>query len=302
MKLLTINVGLLDYKLFGATLFSNPPYSTERIKFIPDEILKFDADIVAIQECYYEKHVKFLFDALKHKYPFMARKEGRNFYTLLNLHNGLLIFSKYEVIGVDIISHKKVAPVEYYFGDKSTLVANIIFPEIGNISIINTHPTAGGSEPESGEADLGRQFALNQTIDAAKKCKANGSVPILIGDFNCAPDCSAPNYEQIINSGYRDCFSEAEEKNILPDGCLKYTWDPENVLNKGGVHGHCPPQRVDHVFLPKDEPCFGEVKSCNIVLTEKIVDIPKGRKCSISDHYGLVVEIDISPSVGKSAI
>lgn len=185
MKFLTINVGLLDYKICGLTMFSNPPYSNERIHVIPAEILKIDADIVTIQECYYDYHVKYLFDALKSVYPYMARKDGRNFYTLLNVHNGLLILSKHEIKSTELISHGKVAPIEWWFGDKSTLIANIHVKGIGDISILNTHPTAGGNDPESGKADAGREYALTQTINAAKKCKAAGSLPILIGLGDC---------------------------------------------------------------------------------------------------------------------
>lgn len=40
-------------------------------------------------------------------------------------------------------------------------------------------------------------------------------------------------------------FREAGGKDGDIDGA---TWDPENPLNAGGVHGDCPPQRVDHVL------------------------------------------------------
>eukprot|EP01034_Spumella_vulgaris_P025773 gene25773-32264_t len=156
------------------------------------------------------------------------------------------------------------------------------------------------NEPESGKADAGREYALTQTINAAKKCKAAGSLPILIGDFNCAPDTSALNYQQIVNAGYRDTYIEAEQNKVLSANCHTYTWDPENVLNKGGVHGHCPPQRVDHVFLPQGEATFGKVTHCDVVFSEKIVTLPSGQLCSLSDHYGVVVEVDttVNPSVG----
>ena len=65
------------------------------------------------------------------------------------------------------------------------------------------------------------------------------------------------------------------------------------MLNKGGVHGHCPPQRVDHVFLPLGEPAFGAVTYCDVVFHEKIVSLPSGIMCSLSDHYGVVVEVEM---------
>ncbi len=88
--------------------------------------------------------------------------------------------------------------------------------------------------------------------------------------------------------------------SLITANCHAFTWDPENVLNKGGVHGHCPPQRVDHVFLPVGESSFGRVTLCDVVFSEKIVTLPSGTMCSLSDHYGVVVEVETkgTPGVG----
>lgn len=293
---------------------------------MPEEILKIDADIVAIQECYYEKDFNTLFAQLKHVYPYFARKEGRGIFSPLNLHNGLVILSKFEITGVELVLHKKVADIEYWFANKATLIAHINVPNIGKMSIVNTHPTAGGDQPESGKADTGREFALLQTMNAVDKCQREGSLPILIGDFNCASDCSAGNYELIISRGYRDCYEEAKASGVLSgedvmNSVLIFvcetltlcadgptcTWDPLHELNAGGPHAHCPPCRVDHVFVPKDEPRFGAVRSAGVVFTEKIVKIPLKNKatneahsmCTLSDHYAIVVEIDVNAIVSN---
>ena len=65
LKLITINLGLLDYKFFGETIFYNPYYSNERIKFIPQSLLKYNAYIIVIQECYDKMHFKFISNNLK---------------------------------------------------------------------------------------------------------------------------------------------------------------------------------------------------------------------------------------------
>lgn len=83
------------------------------------------------------------------------------------------------------------------------------------------------------------------------------------------------------------------------DNSINFTWDPFNILNVTGPHSHCPPARLDHVFLPANEPKLGAVKACSVVFQEKIVKIPVANKitdekftmCSLSDHYGLIVDI-----------
>lgn len=178
MKFLTINVGLLDYTLFGLTLFSNPSYSDQRVRVIPSEIRKIDADIVAIQECYHEHHVRFLFHSLQYMYPYMARKDGRSKFDFLRLHNGLLVFSKHEITRTELLSHEKKDRFEWWFADKSTLIVHI-----GSISIFNVHLTAGGINPESDQANLNRESSLFQILHIAEKYKDTGSTPVLMGKW-----------------------------------------------------------------------------------------------------------------------
>ncbi len=160
MKLLTINLGLLDYNVCGWTLFSNPPHGNLRIQVMPAEIIKVNADVVAIQECYSDDHFYYLLNSLLHLYPHHARKDGKM--GCFNLHNGLIIFSKYEINNVDIFAHDKVMCIEEWFGDKSTLIAHIWVPNHGRFAIVNTHPTAGGVDPLNEKGDIGREHALKQ--------------------------------------------------------------------------------------------------------------------------------------------
>ena len=222
LKFLTINIGLLDYKINGTTLFSNPPYSDKRIEYIPQEILLIDADIVAIQELYYEKHVIYLTNALKHVYPYSGRKSSLKLYNALNMHNGLMILSKYEITDSQLLVHKQTAWIEYFFGEKATLISYIHIPNMGKFAIINTHPTAGGGDPLRENVDAGRLFALKKTLELAQKSYEAGFTPVLIGDFNCGPECSSSNYEFILSNGYRDCYVEAQQANCLQGNFTLY--------------------------------------------------------------------------------
>ena len=83
-------------------------------------------------------------------------------------------------------------------------------------------------------------------------------------------------------------------------GCLSHTWDSFNLLNTTGPHAHMPPARLDHIFLPANDPKVGALLSYNIVFHEKCVEVPyvnyvtdeKTTFVSMSDHYGIVLEFE----------
>jgi mRNA deadenylase 3'-5' endonuclease subunit Ccr4 len=79
LTILSYNVGLLRLKLFGLTVFSNPPHAAERLPHIPEALRSANADIIFIQECYEEKHAKFLTDSLKESHPYVARVKSGGF-------------------------------------------------------------------------------------------------------------------------------------------------------------------------------------------------------------------------------
>jgi endonuclease/exonuclease/phosphatase family metal-dependent hydrolase len=304
VKILTLNVGLLDYKVCGGIVFSNPPYSNQRLPYIPDAILAYEPDIVCLQECYYSAHVEFIVSKLKHMLPYHARKNTHK-RGILNMHNGMLILSRYPITNVEIISHRCVACVEDWFGDKSTLIATIDVPNYGFLKVINIHPTAGGTDPESAQADANRQRTLQDIVDFyLHTIQGNeGFGAIIVGDFNCGPDVSPKNFEFIMKYGFRDTFQEAIFNGVVPNE-QHHTWDSKNLLNADGVHAHQDPQRIDHVLLPTKDSRFGRILSGEIIFTEKKVIVPHYNKetkqreslSSISDHYGLIIDVEIVPA------
>jgi endonuclease/exonuclease/phosphatase family metal-dependent hydrolase len=86
--------------------------------------------------------------------------------------------------------------------------------------------------------------------------------------------------------------------DLLHGEVLEPTWSPLNSLNIGGPHKHCPPQRIDHVFLrAKDIECARITPiSSEVCLTAPVVPIDHRQKVSVSDHYGLFTELEIAPS------
>ena len=94
IKILTYNVGMLDIEICGFSLFSNPPYSKNRIAYMPGAIRNANADIVCLQECYLDTHANIICSSLEDLYPYHARKSSANW---LKLHNGMLILSKWKI-------------------------------------------------------------------------------------------------------------------------------------------------------------------------------------------------------------
>lgn len=308
MRLLTLNVGLLDYNCCGVTCFSNPPYSTQRFPYLAPDVAKLNPDVVAFQECYSDQHADQLYEQLKHILPHRARLNSHK-WGILNLHNGMMILSKYPVQSTKLISHKYVACVEDWFGDKSTLVAVLDVPNYGLMHVINVHPTAGGADPESPKADANREVTLREILDYFNHATQTlGDGAVIIGDLNCGPDVSPQNFAFIANSGagFRDTFEEAVFAGKVPSE-QRHSWDSRNLLNITGPHAHTEPQRIDHILLPKNDGRFGTVTYAEIVFTEKKVTVPathpvtkeRPTQSSISDHYGVIIEVDMNPE-GKN--
>jgi endonuclease/exonuclease/phosphatase family metal-dependent hydrolase len=301
MRILTLNVGLLDYNCCGVTCFSNPPYSKQRFPYLAADIATSNPDILAIQECYSVDHANELYDQLKHILPHRVRMDSQK-WGILNLHNGMMILSKYPVQNSKLISHKNVACVEDWFGDKSTLVAVLNVPTYGPLHVINVHPTAGGADPESAKADANREITLREILDYYNHAtNVLGHGAMIVGDLNCGPDVSPQNFSYIMdNGGLRDTFEEAVFDNKVPSD-QRHSWDSRNLLNLTGPHAHTEPQRIDHILLSKNDSRFGKVTYAEIAFTEKKVTVPAKHpvtkefpaQSSISDHYGVIVEVEV---------
>jgi endonuclease/exonuclease/phosphatase family metal-dependent hydrolase len=141
--------------------------------------------------------------------------------------------------------------------------------------------------------------------------KARGRIGIICGDFNCGPageggaaDASLANFKFIMDKGFRDTFAEfhaAERAAGNPVPAHMATWDPTNYLNVIGSHPHCPCQRCDHVLVPTEtnfpspnthgfQPDW-VVTNAKIEFVDTIVDISSSIKSTLSDHYGLLIEL-----------
>ena len=292
IKILTWNIGLLEYNICGCIpVFSNPPYMQERLPFIPEAIRKIGADVVALQECYSLKDAKFIASKLEDLYPYYSR-HGTG--TCLKFSNGLLIMSRWPITSSYLDKFKRVSTMENWLATKSILTCCLKVPNAGDISFVNIHTTAGGEscDPEHPDADMDRENELEQAIECVKHAALQGGEGVIVGDFNCGPESSRTNFEFLLNQGFRDTFLEAVAIDALKSPLLTHTWDPDNMLNQVGPHANTPKQRIDHVMMPNNE--FWQnwkTQSAEVVFTEEVVYINASVRSTISDHFGLVIEL-----------
>ena len=184
--------------------------------------------------------------------------------------------------------------LERLLSPRGLLSCEIDLPDLGPCQLINIHTTAGGliRHPEAPRTESLRRRQIEQTIRIAG---GNPDCILLIaGDLNAGPEASAGNYEQLSRAGYIDCFTQRPGQDT---GEMTITWDPENALNDKGPFPNSPPQRVDHVFVRKaDAGVPVLVTGARIEMTEPVVSLPDGRSVTPSDHYALVVELDVDPA------
>lgn len=119
LKLLTYNVGLLRIRVCGKEVFANPPFSKQRMPFLPPAILGIGADIIALQECYEECHFKELYKPLKSSYPHVAWQKSKT--KLFQCSNGLVLLSKWPIESFEIEVLRSVSTLEKWMASKSNM-------------------------------------------------------------------------------------------------------------------------------------------------------------------------------------
>jgi len=283
LTLLSFNVGLLKINLLGIPLLTPAPYIEDRLKAMPGHLLALNADIIALQEIYKQKHRDYLVKALKKTYKYWTYKKTNN---PIGLNNGLMFFSKHPIEETKLTLFKNNTIDEKLFADKGILSISIHAGDIGRVRIYNTHTTAGGvlTHPESEKCNAIRQQQVDQLLHMARQ---DGCPSIIMGDLNAGPGVSEENYQSIVQNGFVDPAAESGDGANQEESI---TWDPQNPLNAEGPHRHCPPQKVDHIFV--SEPLLQKLAAARTetVLTEPCVR-KDGARFPLSDHYGQLLTL-----------
>jgi len=284
LKIVTFNCGLMDIKLMGLTVFSNPPFSQKRVKFIPQQLIKINADIIALQECFDINNVKFIINEVKEIYPYSS---SFNTETLIKLSNGLIFLSKFPIVSSFFKEYSYNHPIESMFATKGYLTCTVDVPNIGLINFINLHATSFADSSDENDDLLSDNKSILD-FELKEILKVVDSNTILLGDFNCGPNSSTYNYDFLVNNN--DLIDVIGSLNEFKNLNL-YTWDPNTILTKNGPHSHYPIDRIDHIMIHKDLFKVCKISNGKIIFTEEIVPINDNTYSTISDHFGIFVEL-----------
>ncbi|KAF8820858.1 endonuclease/exonuclease/phosphatase family protein [Cardiosporidium cionae] len=203
LTLLSFNTGLLEYTLFGAKLYQNPPFTQQRLLQLPAALLSSGADILALQELYDAKHVAFVIERVSSSYPFCGRVDTGS---RIALHNGLMILSKYPIICSRFHPHTEVTPIEWFFGSKGILEVSVDIPGLGIVTFLNIHMASGAVDPESTYVEAVRNREILQLLKICSDAGQRGEIPVVIGDLNADPELCASNYKTFLEDGWIDSW------------------------------------------------------------------------------------------------
>jgi endonuclease/exonuclease/phosphatase family metal-dependent hydrolase len=290
LRILSLNAGLL--KLLGRSV--PVPFVEERGAALPVELRKAGCDIVLLQEVYEHSTRRWLAESLQDIYPFaIYPRKKRNF----GLENGLMTFSRFPASG-DLELFRDASLDEALFDSKGFLMAHHQIAKNVTFNTVNLHTTAGGMFrlPEHQSIDLIRSRQIKQMLNRAR----NLSPPLVVaGDLNAGPGVSEKNFQQMMMAGFLSIH------DLINGPTSEATWDPNNPLNSHGPHKACPPQRIDHFFVKSAELDENRIRavSSTICLKESVVPISGKEAVTLSDHFGICVQIHLSvdplPSAGS---
>ena len=242
ISLLTFNIGLLEFSIFGVHLFSLMKYANARKDVFLKEILKGDPklspDIIILQEVsgIFIDQIK---ESLFSLYPYSACSTGGSF-----MKGNLLTLSKFPLEKTEFIPFSDNAFQETLVMKKGFLKV-LIKKETIPIMIYSTHLVAEeNSFFGTGESIRHKQI---EELRANVRELSDNILPIISGDFNTDIVCHANNFREL-KEGYIDVF--AYDEKIHGKDLIRVSWDPKNDMTQAYFRFY-PAQRDDGFFIPK---------------------------------------------------
>ena len=271
LRLITFNTGLYRFGTLNYPIWAPVPHAASRLPALANALATTSADVIALQEVFSSDDVDYLQDAIGEAYPhcfYEKRKSGW-------VEGGLVLFSKYPAATCGFHPWQEDVLLEKVFVAKGFQHIELSLPQEETLQLIHLHAVAGGwSNPESSSVETVRSNQFSQVLESTEETKP----VVVLGDFNAGPKVSECNYQQFLDAGFRDCFSDTEKP--------AYTWDPKNALIGEGPHKDCPPQRIDHILVQN----IREISDSQICFDEPVLttQTPAETMIPISDHYGLM--------------
>jgi endonuclease/exonuclease/phosphatase family metal-dependent hydrolase len=287
LKILTLNAGLVDIRFLGLHVLEPTPYVEERLRVLPAHLIETRADVIALQEVYEEPHRLFLIERLKEHYPYHFHSRHEGFW---GLEDSLMFFSKLPITEKHVIPFDQETLDQELATYKGVMVITVAVSPNREVVLYNTRTTAGGlRDPQNKVVENIRASQIHQILKAIVGSR-NTNPRIILGDFNSGPETSPGKYNLFKEIGLVDVYAQKHPFMRL----FKRTWYPSNPLNVSGPHRHCPPQRIDHIFMREADKKLLVARRAEIVFEKQTVAVDAGKKVTLSDHCGLSAVFELS--------
>ena len=277
LRFITLNTGLYRFGTLNWPIYAPVPHAADRLPALAKALSESQADIIALQEIFTAGDINYLHEELGSSYHCLCNQRTTGW-----VEGGVVVFSKYPAASVSFYNWKSDVLLEKVFGAKGFQHVELSLPNDAPLHLINLHAVAGGFwDPESDSVETVRHQQFEEVLDVTKTAQPHPTV--VLGDFNAGPKVSECNYQQFLEAGFRDCFSDTDEP--------AYTWDPKNALIGEGPHKDCPPQRIDHIFAQN----IRDVSDSQICFDEPVLKTKSqsDQMIPISDHYGLMSTLEL---------
>lgn len=255
------------------------PVVPARMREIGRQLAALDVDVVAFQEVWTPEASAMLRRAadragLVHVWSGASALEG----------GGLLIASRLPIEEAHFESFalrgqaEHVANLEYLSGKGFVRVT--LGTEAGPVTLINTHLHARYSKK------VPHAFAphrVGQIVQLAQQARAATGPTVVLGDFNVREE--APEYEVLTSlMGVRDAAVETDRR--LPTVVAGSPFRPHRRSSR----------RKDYVFVRDGAERGVAVRSLDLAFDETFERA--GRELACSNHYGVVVDLEIGAASG----
>jgi endonuclease/exonuclease/phosphatase family metal-dependent hydrolase len=159
----------------------------------------------------------------------------------------------------------------------------------GTVDVYNAHLEGSGAVLETGaDASVAEMDEVIKFIDQTR----DGSGPVILaGDLNAKPD--SPSIQRLVGAGFTDALATAGDATCAKQG------DPgcsDSRIPLGDNPKNLTDERIDYMFVKPGDRAI-RVKNAQRFLPEAI-DIGGGHTLYVSDHIGLIVELEIKSVEG----
>jgi len=300
LKVITLNVWSgLDYEgIFYMGEYESDEVKEQRFNLLVQNLRKVNPDVIFLQEVNPAgAYSGRLADSLGMDELHQVANGGIKLGPLglpVNLKEGNAILAKkeYKLEEKDILKLSGSFglygdPITIHFDESIFALSALIEIDSTRILLVNTHLFS----PSTEEGKIRRKEDIKELLGYINDY-SNDMPVILGGDLNAVPESEEVN--MLLSEGkFIDCFS----KNAVPG----YTWDPQtnnnikySLIKDSSDHAGLKeaeydsvPRRVDYIFVNTK---FG---SSSIITSEVVLkDISNG--INISDHFGVMTELNIS--------